>query len=222
MSTLADIGAEVLRRVEEANPPTFWNLADEIYPAIVEATNELCLITGEPEIKQTSVFTISANQSIFTIPSGGIALLRMEAPGYVKKTSVYDLDQTNRTWPSETAALPKRWFPFGIGQFGIYPQLSASVQCLIAYIRIPITTGPPYTGTESIPFREEYREALIDYAEHILRIKEAGQDFIDSIPAYDRFLARASELSKFGQRVGKLRFSRYAGSLSQVTELVTR
>lgn len=222
MSTISDIANETLRRLEEANPPKFWNLNDEVFPAVVEAANELCLITGEPEIKQTTIFTITANTRLFTIPNGGIALLRLEGPGYIKKSSVFELDSLNRTWLGDTGAVPKRWFPFGIGQFGIYPQLTADVQASISYIRIPITTGPPYTGTEVVPFREEYREALIDYSEHTLRLKEAGADFEASLQSYDRFLARASELSKLASRLGKLRFSRSAGFPAAVTDVVTR
>ena len=223
MSTVADIAAETLRRLEEdPSAPLFWDLANESFQAVVEGMNELCLVSGEPEIKQVSLFTLAANTRFFTIPSGGIVLQRLEGPGFIRKTNVFELDALNRSWLVETGANLKRWFPFGIGQFGIYPKLTAPVDVSLSYIRIPVTTEPPYTGAEAVPFREEYREALIDYAEHVLRLKEGGQDFTDSMPAYDRFLARAGELSKYGQRLGKLKFTRFGGAPAPVTDVVTK
>jgi hypothetical protein len=223
VSVISDIATETLRRLEEdpANP-IFWNLLDEVLPKIVEGMNELCLITGEPEIKRAALFTLAINTTLFTIPDGGIVLLRMEGPGAIRKTNTFELDATRRGWLGETGPLVKRWFPFGIGQFGIYPKLTAPQDVSLSFVQIPVTTGPTYTGAEAVPFREEFREGLIDYAEHGLRLKEGGQDFLDSMLAYDRFLERASELTKLGQRLGKLKFSRMAGAPAPVTDVVTK
>ncbi len=224
MSTVADIATEVLRRLEEdpANS-LFWNLASEVRPDVVEAMNELTLISGEPEIKDTALMTLAASTRFFTIPNGGLVLLRMEGPGVIRKTNVYEMDMTRRGWLAETGDTVKRWFPFGLGQFGIVPKLTADVQVSIAYVRVSVNADPPYTGAETIPTREEYRESLTDHAAHSLRFKEGGEDWLASIQNYDRFLSRASELSKFAARIGKLRFSRFGGRIAApVSEVVER
>ena len=222
MSTVNEISSDVYRRLEEdPSSPTFWT-NDEVYPSIVEAMNELCLITGEPEIKSNTPFTITANSRFFTIPNNGIVLLRMDGPNVVRKTTVYEMDVSRRGWIAETGDVVKRWFPFGIGQFGVYPLLTADTSVLLTYVRLPVAMASTYTGAETSPFREEFREALVDYADHVLRMKELGSDFTDSMPAYDRFLARASELTKYGQRTGKLRFSRPLGIPSPVTNIESR
>lgn len=223
MSTVADIATEVLRRLEEdpANS-LFWNLASEVRPDVVEAMNELTLISGEPEIKDTALMTLAASTRFFTIPNGGLVLLRMEGPGVIRKTNVYEMDLTRRGWLSETGDTVKRWFPFGLGQFGIVPKLTADVQVSIAYVRVPVNADPPYTGAEAIIFREEYREAMIGHAAHSATFKEAGQDLMGTVGQYDLFLQRGAELGRLAARLGKLRFSRFGGHIATTAEVTVK
>jgi hypothetical protein len=222
LSTLNALAALVLNRIEEANPPVFWNLQGEIFPFLVESMNEAALITGEPQIRQTVPFTLAAEQTIFTIPSSMIALLRIQAPNWVEKTTLWDLDRNLPGWESDVGPTPDYWFPIGLTKFGIHPQLTASMQVFLTGVQLPIATGRPYTGTEPVPFQPEYYDGFEDYAAHVCALKEGGEEFKSSMKLYDRFLKSMTDLSNFSFRKGSLRFTRTVGAPAAVTPVEKR
>jgi hypothetical protein len=220
MSTLATLGALVQDRLEEPRGPgIFWSLTGEIYDMLVEAMNEATLITGEPEIRQKVPFTLAAGTTIFTLPSPGVALLRIQAPNWVDKTTLWDMDRMLPGWESDTGPSPDYWFPFGLTQFGIHPQLTASIQVFLSYIALPVPTGRPYTGAEPVDFQQEFNEGFVDYAAHVAQLKEGGEEFLQSAKLYDRFLSKMTELSNFSWRKGSLRFTRTVGAPSRITPI---
>src|SRR5574341_1437399 len=162
--------------------------------------NEGTLISGEPEFRETTPFTITASTTLFSSPADSIAMIRMEGFGIVPKVSVFDLDMMFPSWQSQTGTNLKYWFPFGLTKFGVYPKLTADAQVILTYVKKPVTTARPYTGTEPTPYQEEYLEAFSDLASHIGRLKEADPDFMQSSIAVDRFVARMAELSSFASR----------------------
>lgn len=180
--------------------------------------NEAALITGEPEVAQTTtLFTLAANTTLFTVPPAFIALLRIQTPNWLPKTSLWDLDRQTPGWESDYGPVPDSWFPYGLTQFGIHPQLSQSVQVFLTGILLPVSSARPYTGAEVVPYQEEYFDGLEDYAAHICALKEGGEEFKSSAKLYDRFLATMTELSNFSYRKGSLRFTRTVGAPSAVT-----
>jgi hypothetical protein len=217
LATINTLAAAVLGRIEEANPPVFWNLQGEIYDFIVEAMNEATMITGEPEIRQLLPFTLAANTTLFTVPAPLVALLRIQAPNWVEKTTLWDLDRMSPGWESDVGAVPDYWFPYGLTQFGIHPQLSQSTQVFLTGIALPIPTGAPYTGTELVPFQSEYSDGFEDYAAHICTLKEGGEEFKQSLKVYGRYLDSMAQLSNFSYRKGSLRFSRVVGAPASVS-----
>jgi len=220
MASLSVLGGLVQDRLEEPRGAgIFWSLQNEIYIALVEAFNEAALITGEPEIKQTSLFTLAAGQNIFTLPSQAIALLRIQAPNWVQKTTLWDLDRMLPGWESDIDTNIDYWFPIGLTQFGIHPQLVSPAQVSLTYIALPVSTGRPYTGSEVSPFQTEFEEGFADYAAHVLQLKEGGEEFMQSMKLYDRFLSKMADLSNFSWRKGSLRFTRYVGAPSRVTPI---
>ena len=240
MSTLSDLSTQVFQRLEEPTP-TFWNNQLEILPFLVEALNEACLITGEPQVRQSTVFTLAAATTFFNVPSNCVAMLRMEGPGSVFKTSVYDLDRLLPGWQGATGYglgpygmgpyggtvrgdVPQYWFPLGLQSFGIYPALRAPVNVILTYVALPIATPIlSLTGNEVITStQEEYREALVDLAVVISAFKEGGQELIDALPVLNRYLSRMVELSRFGLRKGSLRFSVSLGAPARVSPVEQR
>jgi hypothetical protein len=218
MSTLSNLGDLVQQRLEEpVGAGIFWERIGEIYPMLVEAMSEATLITGEPEIRQNVPFTLNAGQTIFTLPSPGLALLRIQAPNWVDKTTLWDLDRMLPGWESDAGDAPDYWFPFGLTQFGIHPQLTASAQCFLSFIALPVPSGRPYTGAENVDFQSEYQEGFVDYAAHVAQLKEGGEEFIQSSKLYDRFLSKMVELSNFSWRKNSLRFTRTVGAPSRIT-----
>lgn len=187
---------------------------------------EATLITGEPELRGPSPFTLSANTTIHTVPTGIVSVVRIEGPPTLFKTSMWDMDQMIPNWQNDVAPVandrPTHWFPIGLTRFGIYPKLNAPAQVFLDYMALPITDARPYAGTENIPFQAEYEEGFTDYAAHIARLKEGGEGFIGSMAALDRFNEKMIELSKFGYRKGALRFTRAMGAPAKVTEVEER
>lgn len=220
MTDINDIAVnQVIPRIEEANPPVFWNLQGELYQFIVEAMNEAALITGEPQIRQLVPFTLAANTTLFTLPTSMLALLRLQAPAWIPKTSLWDLDRMLPGWESDVGTAPDYWFPYGLNQFGIHPMLNASITCFLTSIAVPVPTSAPYTGTEPVDFQNEYIDGFADYAGHACTLKEGGQEFIQSSKLYDRFLAKMTDLSSFAYRKGSLRFTRTVGAPAAVNRV---
>jgi hypothetical protein len=232
MSTFADIEVMVLDRIEEDRiSPRFWSLQDEIRVFLVEALNELTLITGEPEFRSGSLFNIPANQTIHDLPADCLTLLRIESANPVTKTFLHRMDQFKPGWQAdvigagEFVSYPneiQHWFPIGLTKFGVWPKLNAAIDVTLHYVQLPVTAARPYLGTTAINLREEFREALADYSHHVSCLKEGGPEFEQSLAAYDRFLARASELSKLAWRKDALRFTKSMGSPVRVAEVIQR
>lgn len=225
MGTIADIEARVLDRLEESRTsPQFWNLQNEVRPAIVEAMNEASLITGEPEVRSSSATTVPQSTTLQAMPAGALAIVRVEGTSSlsISKTSVWDLDHNTPGWQNDTGDIPRMWFALGLTQWGIYPQLTADVEVVLTTVGFPVVSARPYSGAETIPFQIEFHEALEDYASHILRFKEGGAEFQQSLAAYNRYLARMEELSSFGLRKGSLRFSLDFGVKSGVSRIEVR
>lgn len=223
-SQVSELENRVLDRLEETNPPVFWNLADEIRTSVVEAMNVAMLITGEPQIRAIATTTLAANQVLQSMPVGALALLRIEGPNgvSVKRTTLFDMDKLSPGWETETGDSIDFWFPFGFTQFGVHPKLTAGQQVILTYVAFPVATPRPYTGLEPIIFQEEYTEGFVDYGSHVNRLKEGGNEFQQSIAAYQRFLDKMGELSRFAFRKGSLRFTRTFGSPSLITDVKQR
>ena len=220
----------ILDHLEESRiAPQFWDLQREIRPLIAEGLCEATLITGEPEVKLSpAAYDLAAATTVFPLPAGALAIARMEGAGGlpIRKVSVFDLDMDNRSWENDVADpaanYPLHWFPLGLTQFGIHPQLNADVQVILSVVQFPIITDPPYTGNEPFPFQSEFEDPIELYAEHAARLKEGGIEFDASMPLYEGFLGMMEELSKFGLRKGSLRFSKVMGSPAVFNEVTKK
>jgi hypothetical protein len=223
--TLNALSLFVQDRLEETRgaPGVFWNVLNELYPLIVEGLNEAALITGEPQVRiSSSLFTVPVNTRIFSLPQGSIALLRMEGQDPIQKVMLHNLDRMLPGWEATNGPALQYWFPFGLGQFGVYPLLTAPSQVVLTTVQMPVTTSRPYTGSETVPYLAEYLEAFTQYGAHVARLKEGGRDFQDSIKEYDSFLNKMSQLSRFMDRKGVIRFSKSVGARSQITDVEVR
>jgi hypothetical protein len=213
MDTTNTIAAAVQSRLEEpAGAGIFWSYQNEILPAVVEAMNEASLLTGVVQIVQTAPITVPINTTYLPLPINALALLRVQAPVYLRKTNIFTLDNLNRTWQTEKGPQLKSWFPLGVTNWGVYPQLTAEQQVIVTYLAYPVNAGPPYTGNETVPFQSEFDESLEQYASHILRLKEAGADFEASQTLYQEFLKTMLTLNAFESRHDSLTFTRGAGA----------
>jgi hypothetical protein len=219
MSTIGDLETRVQDRLEEIQDGVgvFWSLQQEIRPALVEGLNAAMLITGEPQIRKSMVYTIPANTTLQDMPPGALALLRVEAPNgtMLKRQTLFDMDRLQPGWQKETGPLLEYWFPYGLKQFGTHPKLTAPQDIIVTYVGFPVPSDAPYTGTETVPFQAEYDEGFVGYASHILRLKEGGNDFQQSMALLQEFMDKMQEMSRFALKKGALRFSRSFGSASR-------
>lgn len=230
MSTISDLAIQVLQRLEEdPAAPVFWDLQNEVYPAIVEAMNEAALVTGVVQVVQMLPVELPVDTNFIAMPANAICLLRVLGPTAVQKTDVYALDQMLPGW--ETAggagANPpvqqiQYWFPMGTNYYGIYPQLSVEQQVTITYLGYPVTVTPPYTGAETVPYQQEFQDALIEYGAHILRLKESGYEFEASQTIYQQFLDTMKALSVFQSRHDSLVFTKATGAKVRVSDVEVR
>jgi hypothetical protein len=229
MATISNLETDVQRQLEEAPDDSgiFWSVANEIRPALVEAMNESTLITGEPQFRAFSTLFTIPTSTVFTplaLPADCVALLRVEAGGSLpfQKYSLWDLDRSFPGWELTTGENPLAWFPFGLGQFGIYPNLTASAQVILSYVQMPVPSAPPWDGTQVIPFQPEYFDGLKDAAQHYLQFKEGDPEFTQSFGPYNRFLASSEQMSHFAWRKNSLRFTRSGGASSAITPVRTK
>jgi hypothetical protein len=226
MANIASLASAVTNRLEEAAAPVFWNLQNELYPLIVEAMNLACLITGEPQFQaNTTSFTIPASTSFapIALPAGALALLRVDSYGTtIDKSYVQDLDNEAPGWEVATGPVPQYWMPFGLGQFGIYPNLTAPASVILSYVQWPVFDQLPYSGTEAVPFQQEYFDGFTDWAAGAARFKEGGKEFEEAIQVLNRALSQFESLSEFSYRKGSLRFSRGLGGSANIVETRVR
>lgn len=207
--TLNDLQDDVLGRIEENLPtaayapgPTFWNLAGELYPSMVDAMYEATLLTGVVQMVNIRVDLAAGTNWFFLMPKGAIASLRMRAPYPIRKTSLFDLDAMNPGWQRVTPQDQIRsWFPLGTSGFGIYPALAHDAQVVMDFIASPVNTPRPYAGTEPVPFQEEFTDMISQYGAALLRNKEGGAEAEEGQDVYKQYLSRARALSLFQGRL---------------------
>ena len=217
-TAISVLSNQVLSRVEEANPPTFWSLTREVYSALIEACNDLLLLVGRPSFLVNQPFNLVPNTVWQTVPKGQLLITDILGPSSpLWRVSLFDMDYVQTSWSSDwesdVASVPSRWFPVGFTTFGVHPAPSAPVQVMLTSIPYPTTDAYPYTGAETVPFHDEYFVALEQYAAHYLRIKETGVEFQESLGLYRSYLTLAERMTEIESRKDPLVFSRALGGL---------
>lgn len=224
MAVIDDIATRVQDRLDEVegSPGVFWNLQYELRPLVVEALFEATLLTGLPEIRQTAApFEIPANTTFLNVPSGAVAIVRVEGCGLERnKVSLFDMDMDTPGWQTTpAAATPKRWFPVGLNLWGVWPQVTAPVTVILTTLAIPVATAPPYQGTENVDFQSEFFSGFEAYGAAWSRLKEGDPEMSQGIALYEYYLSVVAELSKFSLRQSELRFSKLMGSPAVVNDI---
>lgn len=234
MPTLNDFLPDVLGRIEESDPPIFWNLQGEVFVKMVYSMFEAAVVTGN--VQQSSiVVNLTAGFTYFNIqgpsngynsggygsgtyggnlvPQGLIAPIRMKAPYPVRKTTLKSLDDLNPNWQQAApAAQIQAWFPVGVNLFGIYPQLSVDTEVVMDFLASPVNKYRPYDGTETSPFQHEFNDLITKYSATMLRAKEGGAEAEEADVVYREYMETLKDLSLFQQRVDSLVFSRALGA----------
>ena len=161
-----------------------------------------------------------------TFNVGGVTVLTVPSPTSFTYANLGP-DATSTGGDANPSATPpvqqiQYWFPVGVNQFGIYPQLTVPQQVSISYLAYPVTVSPPYAGTETVPFQQEFIDGLQEYAAHVLRFKEAGYEFQASQTNYQEFLDTMRQLSVFQSRHDSLVFTKAVGAKVRVNPVEVR
>lgn len=229
---LSQLLPDVLGRAEENLPtatylpgPTFWDLAGEVYPQMVDGMFEAALITGVVQLSNVTV-TLAADTTFFSlqnnvsigIPKGVIGAIRLKAPYPIRKTTLKKMDDMIPAWQQAAPGTQLiSWFPLGVSMFGIYPQLNAEATVTMDFIYSPCNEYRPYTGNETLPFQTEFTDFIAQYGATMLRMKEGGAEAEEAETVYKEYLGNMRQLSAFQTRLDSLVFSGAFGVRSKVS-----
>ena len=220
--TLNDILPDTLARIEEneQSGPVFWSQTYEILPALVDAMFEAALITGTIQAINIPV-TLAANTTYFSlqnntgigIPAGVIAALRLRSPWSIRKTTLKGLSDVTPEWQNAPAGTSiAAWFPLGVSQFGIYPQLTSQRQVVMDFIVSPVNVPRPYNTSITVPFLEEFTSMFPEYAAVVLRSKELGLEAEASQTVMNQFMTQMKGLSMWQNRLDSLNLTATYGA----------
>ena len=97
--------------------------------------------------------------------------------------------------------------------FCIHPAVSTSQTVNVTAIQYPMTDAWPYTGSETVPFEDNFFHLLEVYAAHYCRIKEMGGEFQESMKLFEEYMQGAKRMSQVQDLRDPLLFtSGYGGS----------
>jgi hypothetical protein len=223
-TTLAPLVDVLCGRLEEDTPanggPTFWSETYEMLPALVDAMFQAALVTGAIQAINVPV-TLAANTTFFSlqnnttigIPAGVIAALRLRLPWPIRKTTLKGLSDVIPGWQNTAASTSLRaWFPLGVSQFGIFPQLTSPQTAIMDFLVAPTTAVRPYTTAITVPFLDEFMSAFPEYAAVILRSKELGLEAEAAETVMNAFLTQMKGLSMWQNRLDGLVLSNTYGA----------
>lgn len=228
-TSISTLALNVINRLEEADPPVFWDKSIEIYSALVEAENDLLMLVGRPTQTVNVPFTLTPNTVWQRVPKGLFLITDIwGSQSQIRKSTLYDLDYSQASWGADwendtSDDGPLRWAPVGMTWFAVHPAPTSAVQVTLDAIAYPVTSATfPYTGAEIVPFHHEVFSALEEYAVVYLRLKEMGPEFTESMAVYQNYLTMASRLTEIEDRRDPLIFSRAFGAPVSVQSRVKR
>jgi hypothetical protein len=222
------LAQNVIQRLEESNPPVFWNLQLEILTALVEAMNEMTLLVGRPTMIVQSIFNLNPNSVWQYLPRGMLALTDVYGPqSPLRKVSLFSLDYEQASWQSDwendsSISGPVRWFPVGLNLWGVHPAAGAVQQVIVNAVAYPVAAPFPYTGAETVPFEHNYFQALEMYASVYLRTKEGTSELQNALPMLAEFYQIAARMTDIQDRRDNLIFSRDFGIMAGTNQIVKR
>lgn len=205
MATLSTLEPYLANRLEEEpGNPIFWDEETEFFSSIQEAQCDLMLLVGRPDLTVSVPFTIQPNTWLQTVPKGIFAITNIQGPSSeVWKVTLEDMDYglvSGPDWEEDIADTVQKWWPLGLGQFGVWPSVAQEQTVLITGIASPITGIWPYSGSEDVIFHDEFFVALEKYAAAYCRLKEGGQEQEEGQKLYQEYLQNAARMTAIENR----------------------
>jgi hypothetical protein len=193
--TLADLRRRLCERLDEvAGSPVFYASA-EMNSALNKAQNLWALLTLC--IERTASFTLTAATAFHTITttiSDYKLPLRVTLNGSrLQPNTLQQLDSLSETWFA-TAGTPTKYFAKGLDVLAVYPQSASQQTVSLTYAAQPALM---VDDTDEPEIEALYHDALLDFAVYILRAKEGGAEFQNSLMYLDRFLTEAARRAEY-------------------------
>jgi hypothetical protein len=215
-TTISTLAGNVLARLQDPDA-TFWDLKLAVYPALVEAINDLMLIIGRPTTLYQIPIQLVPNVCWQPMPENMLAITNVQSNlQSLWKVSLRTMDFTQSSWTSswetDVAASPLRWFPLGMTFWGVHPAVSQLTTVLVTGVGYPVPQAVfPPTGLESTVFHEEFNQALELYATAYLRLCELGDDAQEGQELYQAYLKIAQRMTSIEDRRDSLSYSQAFG-----------
>jgi hypothetical protein len=193
--TLAELRAEVFRRLEEsATSPTFWT-ADDVDAALNEGYAELS-DAAEWFERTFAIDLLNARlyydlRTIWPEPILGIkAILNDQTGRWLKPCRVLDLDARSLRWESITGT-PDSWLQRGFWWLGLWPLATSDAGTVTA----TVTAMPPeLVNDDDVPgFPETLHEGLVRFALADLWAQDA--ETTKALEAWTAYLAYEAALA---------------------------
>jgi hypothetical protein len=115
--------------------------------------------------------------------------------------SVRSADLYRASWQAEAAGTPDMAFHSGLNLIALAAKPDAGPYSLTATV---VENAPiPVNAIAKVQVARDELEAVLDYAQHIASFKMGGQEFLSTIPLFQRFMTQAqiynSKLSEMGE-----------------------
>lgn len=229
LTPISTLSTQVQNRLEEVSGNEgFWSAQYEIYTALIESLNDLMLLVGRPTQTVNVAYTLTPNTVWQPMPAGIFLIVDVwGAGGQIRKVDLNSMDYVMASWgpdwQNDTYLYgPSRWFPVGLTQFAVHPAPTTAQVVTLDAIAYPTTDPWPYTGTEGVPFEDQYWVALEEYAAHYCRLKEGSAEFQESLALYNNYLQLAARMSAIQDKRDPQIFSPVLGGIAGLNGIVRR
>jgi hypothetical protein len=179
---------------------TVLYLSQEVINAINEQIRVVNCYTGYLQtVVELPSFT-RPNQVWYRVPSGVLFPLRLQwEQTFLDRVSLDMLGQSHPNWSMENTANTgmqvSRWALAGLGIFALHPADSVGGNDIrITAIQEPVLLE---SGTDVIPFPNEYSEIIEDLTVVALVLKESGQTFQQTLVLYKKAMSKLKEMSRW-------------------------
>lgn len=194
MTTLQILNRAISRLDDVAGTPEYYSIPEALARLSMGerlfAVLTLCLeTTANYALLPTTPFDhVFDNLTGFLLP----LRVKIQNGARLEPARLSELDALNPKWQA-TPGAPAHYAFVGFDLLAVTPQPAAITTLEITYARLP----DPLTisSTPSIP--AEDHPALVDWLEFALRVKEGGQEFLQALPHFERFLDSAARRARF-------------------------
>ncbi len=194
--TVASLDQRVLDRLEGNS---VFYVQSERYNALNEALRALNLFVGFTQATINVPGGSQIGRHIYDQPAGilfPLAIAFNSRP--LRKSTLPNLTTSHRLWASalSSGAGPvQSWVALGIQKFLLFPADAVGGGTLAVTGVVEPTTM--VNSTDIVQCPDHFTDTLVDYAAHILQLKEGGNIFAESVAFFHDFQSQVKEFGRW-------------------------